>query len=73
MSAEEQLEPIRQALAADGYDLQVKAIGQGRLSLAVIATDGACVDCLVPKPVMAQIIQTAVGADLEIELQYPED
>lgn len=69
-----QLEPIRQALQADGYDLEVEELGAGQLQLSVTAGPDACEECLIPKEMMKGMIAASLGARdgvKEIKLRYP--
>ena len=66
------LEQVRSTLAADGYTIEAREEGE-RLLVEIGATPEACEDCLAPRPVMLQILQTALSVDAErIELRYPE-
>ena len=73
------LQDLRGGLEADGYDLKVSG-AQGKLHLSiVVAREDACEDCLVPKPIMAQIAvmalqqkSDAVTAD-DLILLYPAE
>jgi hypothetical protein len=70
---EDELGPIRDALSADGYRLEVTGAGE-LLSLRVVALEDACEECLVPPPVMAQMVSAtlsgAYGKD-DIAIEYP--
>jgi hypothetical protein len=75
---ERALQSMRTMLAADGYELNVR-VDDGRLDLRVAATDGACEDCLVPKPVMRDIAVQMLGKEgisgdaTDVVLTYPTD
>jgi Fe-S cluster biogenesis protein NfuA len=75
---ERALQKMRTMLAADGYELDVRVDG-GRLDLRVVATGGACEDCLVPKPVLRDIAvqmldKEGIGGEAsDVELTYPAD
>src|SRR5688500_17458419 len=45
----EALGPLAQALAADGYELNVELTQEHAVRLDVRATESACEECLVPK------------------------
>ncbi|MBO0869735.1 MAG: hypothetical protein J2P15_14335 [Micromonosporaceae bacterium] len=67
------LDTVRETLAADGYLLDVRE-ADGRVAVAISATPDACEDCLVPKPLMADILRDALGVDTDaIDLTYPND
>jgi hypothetical protein len=67
------LQPIAEALAADGYALEIEAVAE-RLALRIRALDDACADCLVPPAMMATMIRRALGERYvagQIDLAYP--
>jgi hypothetical protein len=71
------LEPTRKGLEAAGFELAL-ADRDGRLRMTVIAAEGACEDCLVPKSLFRQMAGDEIaGAGLatlgEIEVVYPAD
>jgi hypothetical protein len=65
---------LRAGLEADGYELAAQAVEGGRYRVEITATENACEDCLVPKPLMARLVASAldVGPD-HIELRYPNE
>jgi hypothetical protein len=69
------LQPLADALGADGYELDVEDKGGNALHLAVRATENACEECLVPKFLFADMaahrLQEASGQEWEIEVTYP--
>jgi Fe-S cluster biogenesis protein NfuA len=74
--AEVLLAEIRNMLRADGYEMVVQ-VGEGEVAVSVVATDGACEECLVPSDLMTEIIRDSLGegsggsyAGL-ISVQYP--
>lgn len=70
---ERALGPLRAALEADGYGLEVLDPGQP-LRLRVVAGPDACEDCLVPPEVMSRMVSTAlrgVYAPDAVSLEYP--
>jgi len=77
MSVESALEPLADALLADGYELRLVSAADGVARLAVVATDEACADCLVPKDVFTGIVRTrlagTLGGTWQVELAYPDD
>jgi hypothetical protein len=74
MVDEEALQELRSSLEADGYRLDVRREGGGRVGVRVSATPAACADCLVPKPVLRGILQQALGVAAEsIDLSYPSE
>lgn len=70
----DQVVDFASALDADGYDMVLNRLDDGRIRGEVIARPDACEDCLVPKPVMASILAGACAVDTEhVELRYPGD
>lgn len=69
------LSPLVQTLAADGYEARY-FVADGVLKLEVSAGEGACEDCLSPKPIMSRIVESSLakaGIELHVELRYPTD
>ena len=73
------LTDIREALRADGYDLAVRP-GEGeRVAIEVSAGPDACVECLIPKDVFEQLVESACadsgyGIDRDaISIIYPTE
>ena len=77
MSPAEALSPLSQALAADGYELQVELLDTNAVRLDIKATESACEECLVPKELFAQMagkrLQDASGAQWNVEVVYPAE
>jgi hypothetical protein len=73
--ARERLQPAFDILQADGYDLEV-AEAEGVLDLTIVAGPSACVDCLVPEPLMLSMLQDMLDptgkAPPPVRLTYPE-
>jgi hypothetical protein len=73
MGQRERLQALRSSLAADGYELEVRA-EDGRVGVRISATPQACADCLVPKPLMRAMLRDALGVSEEsIDLTYPSE
>jgi hypothetical protein len=67
------LENLRRTLAADDYDLALTETPAG-IAARITAGPDACADCLVPKPLMRNILRDALGVPEErITLAYPDD
>jgi hypothetical protein len=70
------LEPTRKGLEAAGFSLAL-AERDGMLALTVVPGEGACEDCLVPKPLFEQMavdeIQAAGQVAPRIMIAYPRD
>ncbi|GAA2353046.1 hypothetical protein GCM10009854_33850 [Saccharopolyspora halophila] len=68
---ESELNQLRNTLAADDYSLDVARDGDA-VKVSITAGPAACEDCLVPKPLMRGVLQSALGVPSErIELIYP--
>ena len=66
----------RTMLINDGYDVEVASCEHGVLSLKVIAGPDACADCLVPKEMLASLIQAKLPSEVtlnRVDLIYPAD
>jgi len=59
-SVDEALANFREMMAADGYRLSWADAGAAKVTITIEATDGACEDCLVPLPVMTNIMAKAL-------------
>jgi hypothetical protein len=74
MVDEEALQTLRRSLEADGYRLHVLQGQGGRVAVRISATEEACADCLVPKPLLRSILHRALGvAEESIDLELPSD
>lgn len=66
-------------LAADGYHAVVHTWptnGVGRPTLEIVAGEGACLECLVPKSMLAKVLAKGLPAGISLEepdLIYPTD
>ncbi|MQA32092.1 hypothetical protein [Modestobacter roseus] len=70
---EKQLDQLRQTLQADDYRLDVDLAGE-RADVRIVAGPDACEECLVPKPLMQQMLAPVLGVDpASIDLTYPVD
>ncbi len=71
------LEPLRQSLNADGYELAVEQ-RESSIAVRVIPGADACQECLVPKPLflgmVEQVLRDAgIHGTPPLELAYPAD
>ncbi len=67
---------LGQALAVDGYLLEVARLRDGVLTVRVVATEGACEECLPPKETLAGLIEVSLPDSLvveTVELAYPRE
>jgi hypothetical protein len=58
----EALQPLRDVLTGDGYDLDWALSPANTVAVKVIAGPDACADCLVPQPLMAAILSDSLSA-----------
>ena len=73
---EAQLAELRGVLEADGYGLEADGIGEAGLNLRIVVTSPeACAECLVPKPLMREVISARLApCGLQLgELSYPAE
>jgi hypothetical protein len=70
---DEKLTAIRTTLEADGFHLRAEGAGD-RLNVVITSDPGSCADCIVPEPVLLQILHNATGVPAEhINVTYPTD
>jgi hypothetical protein len=70
---ESALSGLRSTLEADDYRMSISESG-GTVEVTIIAGADACADCLVPKPIMRNILHAALGVPEDaIVLVYPAD
>ena len=75
-AASQALAGIRGMLAADGYDMSLRALGTDTLAVEILAGPDACAECLVPKNIMSGIVRDALGSSApvaHIQLSYPAE
>jgi hypothetical protein len=75
-AAKDAVAPLLTMLSADGYDLRLTAAEDQTLCMEVIATDGACADCLVPKDLFASMATDYLersGITTALQVRYPVD
>lgn len=75
-AASRALADMRTMLAADGYDMSLRATGTDTLAIEILAGPDACAECLVPKHIMAGIIKDALGSLLpaaQVQVSYPAE
>jgi hypothetical protein len=70
---ERALQPIRDSLQADGFELQVEGFDDGVVSLSVVAGPEACHDCLLPQEHLQLRLEDRLRAITRaVRLRYPE-
>lgn len=62
VSVDDALASFREMMAKDGYLLTWSEVGNDKVVVRIAATEGACEDCLVPLPIMTNIMAKALGA-----------
>ena len=68
------LDGLRTTLAADDYRMDLAETGAGGVEVRITAGPEACADCLVPKAIMRNVLQDALGVPSDrIVLHYPGD
>lgn len=69
------LEPLADALLADGYALRADRLGDRFARVELAATPDACAECLVPADVFGAIVRTRLGEVLggawDVDVVYP--
>ncbi len=53
---------FRDLLASDGYLVTWREAAPERVAVEIAAGEGACADCLVPKPIMEAIVSKALAS-----------
>lgn len=71
LPVDDALASFREMMAADGYLLTWSEAGDAKVVVTIAATDGACEDCLVPLPIMTNIMAKAL-APTAYELDHVE-
>ena len=67
------LQPIRNSLQADGFDLKVEVVDDGVVSLVVLAGPEACLECLIPEEHFKLRVEDKLkGLARMVRLRYPE-
>ena len=61
-SVDDALASFREMMATDGYLLTWSPIADDKVVVKIAATDGACEDCLVPLPIMTNIMAKALSS-----------
>jgi hypothetical protein len=70
---EDALQPIRNSLQADGFDLVIESFKEGVVSVVVVAGPQACIECLIPQEhIKLRIEHRLKGLAREVRLRYPE-
>jgi hypothetical protein len=71
------LQPLADALGADGYEFGVEVLSPNAIRIDVRATENACEECLVPKELLADMaahrLSEVSGEQWKIDVTYPAD
>lgn len=51
---------LREGFQADGADLEVLSVENGVARVRLVVTDQTCLDCIVPGPVLQQVVEASV-------------
>ena len=71
-TVEQALADLRVSFESDGYGLIVRNVQSGAVHVEIIATAGACAECLVPVDVTREMIAAALDISADgVEVQYP--
>jgi len=67
------LQPIRNSLQVDGFDLKIEGVNDGVVSRVVFAGPEACLECLIPEEHFKLRIEDKLkGLIRGVRLRYPE-
>jgi hypothetical protein len=70
---ERALQPIRDSLQADGFDLHVEGFDGVVVSLSVVAGPEACLECLLPQEHLQLRLEDKLRAIARVvRLRYPD-
>ena len=58
------IEPLADALRADGADLVVRDADSQHITIELVVTDDACAECILPKDVLEVTIERTIGRSL---------
>ncbi|HHX75088.1 MAG TPA: hypothetical protein GX699_09320 [Firmicutes bacterium] len=74
---EKALSGIKESLSYEGYDLLYREREDGVIDIQILAGPDACEDCLVPKPILENMIRRELDEHgvtyTAINLQTPKD
>ena len=58
--AERALEGLREGFQADGADLHLLSLEGGTARVRLLVTEETCLECIVPGPILVQVITAAL-------------
>ena len=65
-------EELRRALQADGADLTLDAVQEGTAMVRLILTPAACLECIMPKDTLEQMLLVSLRGEGRREVQRVE-
>lgn len=72
--AEAALAGLREGFQADGADLELVAVEGATARLRLVITDEACLECILPAPMLHQVLEASLRRDCpELEVIEVED
>ena len=57
---QESLSGLREALRADGADIELVDVSDDAVRLQLLLTDEACAECIMPRPTLERILLSAI-------------
>ena len=60
MTIESALDDVRALLRADGGDLELVGTSEGTVHLRLLLEDASCADCVLPKPLLTDVVRDAL-------------
>ena len=77
MTIESALDDVRALLRADGGDLELVGTDEGTVHLRLVLEDASCADCVLPKPLLTDVVRDALvkrGADVtSVDIDDPRE
>lgn len=73
--AEQALNGLREGFQADGADLELVSLEGGVARVKLLLTDATCMECIVPGPILEQVISASLKQALpdlqRVEVEDP--
>ena len=77
MTIETALDDVRALLRADGGDLELLGEADGTVRLRLVLEDASCADCVLPAPLLADVVRDALtkrgAAVTNVEIDDPRE
>jgi Fe-S cluster biogenesis protein NfuA len=64
---ENALDAVRRAFRADGADLVVQTVSGGHAVIELVTNEQTCLDCIVPPPMLQQLVSRALKSTVPLE------